>query len=68
MLSVFTTILEHKFRKKRKRERKGGKEEQNGWEEGKKEGEGRKERKKKVRIFFHSSLQIRPADNLSTTF
>ena len=73
MLGVFTTSLEHKFRKTRKRERKEGKEEerkeeQNGWEEGKKEGEGRKKGKKKVRIFLHSSLQIRPADNLSTTF
>ena len=58
MLGVFTTSLEHKFRKKRKRERK----------EGKKEGEGRKKGKKKVRIFLHSSLQLRPADNLSTTF
>ena len=36
MLGVFTTSLEHKFRKKRKRERK----------EGKKEGGGKEEREK----------------------
>lgn len=49
MLSVFTTSLEHKFRKKRKRERKEKerkKEEQNGWEEGKKEGGGKEGREK----------------------
>ena len=72
MLGVFTTSLEHKFRKKRKRERKEGKEEerkeeQNGWEEGKKEGGGKEERAAPEHLVKHRQPQrLLWPDNMSS--
>lgn len=67
MLSVFTTSLERKGREKGRR-RKGRRKNKMGGRKERKRGEGRKAGKKKVRLFLHSSLQIRAAANLPTTF